>query len=58
MKCEKSECGIKLIAETPFEQECLKHLASEQLHTEWEDTWNCRGYLELKFMSHPWDSHQ
>jgi hypothetical protein len=55
MKVIKTENGVTLEAETPFEAECLKHIANKPLTAKFEDEWNLTGNLVLSFPNHPWD---
>lgn len=58
MKLEKTENTVKLIAETPFEEECLHWIANKQLTAKFEDNWNNKGALVLEFEKHSWDTQR
>lgn len=59
MKCLKLENGIQIVAETPFEQECLTHIQGKSLlaKTDLEKSWSQSTVkqLDLVFKMHPWD---
>lgn len=60
MKCKKTEFGIELVAESDYEQECLKHLDSKKgsLTINFEDSWNKSGTLKIEGKPHPWDERR
>ena len=49
MKVIKHENGVDLIPETDFEKECIKHISNKQLTAEFEDNWDQKGNLQLRF---------
>lgn len=56
MKIKKTEHGIELIPETPFEKECLVHLARQNSITvKFEDQWDQTGPVKIEGQPHPWD---
>jgi hypothetical protein len=59
MKCVKLENGIQIIAETPFEQECLVQIEGKSLiaKKDLEKSWSGSAIkqLDLIFKMHPWD---
>ena len=55
MKVIKTRYSIQLAPENEFEKECLKHIANKKLTSKYEDDWDQKGNLILKFEPHPWD---
>ncbi|MHC4315219.1 MAG: hypothetical protein ACYSW3_22470 [Planctomycetota bacterium] len=58
MKIEKLESGIKLIPETDFEKECLKHIANKTLKSSSQDTWHQTGPVTLAFDGNSWPKNE
>lgn len=59
MKIEKTEKSIRLIAESEWEHGALLSLRQEKIeYIRFQNDWDSEGYLELKYLSHPWDSRR
>lgn len=56
MQIKKTEYGVELEAETPYEQECLKHLHRQgRVTMKFDDDWDNTGNLTIEGKPHPWD---
>jgi hypothetical protein len=55
MKIVKEENGLRLSPDNEWERECLEKIANKTLTAKWEDGWDQRGDLVLRYEAHPWD---
>ena len=56
MKVEQTENSVRLVPESDWEIQVLRELRKKGVESlQFQDDWECTGYLQLFYINHQWD---